>query len=306
MTQQINISYSLEDILKYKNKEANNFLPPNIKPFCNEYGGMLMFRDCILKDASQVISNFLAGKNPNDIVFKNRIIELLNKINQLNYESILQELQMLNYKNQEHFTTLTQDILFRAMNDTVAVRGVDLPPDQKSLSELYADIVVAFSQLMIKDNNKEIKFIALILDLCQKYFIDFTNKIKPLDQNNQYRVDNYKGFCNFLGLLFQRKIINSTIIINCLNGMRNLIYLSSWGQLECENVYDGYKKVMYRVVNYYTNTSNTINDTDKKVLAEINKIHVDIRERNEKTSKLRKFTMMVHKDIENKLVKILG
>ena len=301
---QINISYSLQDIMKYKDKEANYFLPPNIKPFCNEFGGTLVFRESILKDSTQVISNFLSGKNPNDIVFKNRIIELLNKINQVNYQSVLQDLQTLDYKNQEHFTTLTQDILFRAMNDSVAVRGIELPPDQKSLSELYADIVIAFSQLMIKDNNKEIRFLTLILDLCQRYFVDFTNKIKPLDQNNQYRVDNYKGFCNFLGLLFQRKVINAKIIINCVNSIRDLIYLTSWGQLECENVYDGYKKILYKVITSFTNT--TITDADKKVLQEINKVHLDIKERNEKTSKLRKFTMMVHKDIETKINKLLN
>jgi hypothetical protein len=132
------------------------------------------------------------------------------------------------------------------MTDSVAVKGIDLPADQKSLSELYSDIVVAFSQLMLIDNNKEVKFNVLFLDYCQKYFIDFTNKIKPLDQNNQYRVDNYKGFCNLLGLLFQRKIVSQKIITGCLSSIRDLIFTSGWGQLECENVYDGYKKVLYK------------------------------------------------------------
>jgi hypothetical protein len=288
--------------MKYKDKEVNSYIPANIKPFCNEIGGTLAFRECILKDATTIISNFMAGKNPNNIVFKNKIIELLNKINQKNFNDVLSELQQLNYSNVEHFLTLAQDLLFRSMTDSVAVRGIELPADQKSLSELYADIVLAFSQLMIiddnKENNNEVKFNLLFLDICQKYFIDFTNKIKPLDQNNQYRVDNYKGFCNFLGLLFQRKIIAGKIIVGCLSSIRDLIFNSEWGQLECENVYDGYKKLVYKIIS----TNTDVYDT--KFINEVIKIHVDVKDKNEMTNKLRKFTMMVHKDIDSKLTKL--
>jgi hypothetical protein len=298
---QINICYSLQDFIKYKEKEINSHIPANIKPFCNEIGGTLIFRESILKDASTIISNFMSGKNPNNIVFKNKIIELLNKINQKNFNDVLSELQQLNYSNIEHFSTLAQDLLFRSMTDSVAVKGIDLPADQKSLSELYSDIIVAFSQLMLIDNNKEVKFNVLFLDYCQKYFVDFTNKIKPLDQNNQYRVDNYKGFCNLLGLLFQRKIVSQKIITGCLSSIRDLIFTSGWGQLECENVYDGYKKVLYKIL-----SSQDKSLCDNKFIENVIKIHNDLKDQNEKTNKLRKFTMMVHKDIDAKLQKLIS
>ena len=64
-------------------------LPCNIKSFCNEMGGNLMLRDGMVKECGNIIDSFLNGKNPNDIIFKNNIIEALNKISQKNYIQIL-------------------------------------------------------------------------------------------------------------------------------------------------------------------------------------------------------------------------
>ena len=69
----INISYDLNKFMEYKDK--NMMLPVNLKPICNEYGGTLIIRDIILKEVANVIDNFNSGKNPNDIIFKNSIIE---------------------------------------------------------------------------------------------------------------------------------------------------------------------------------------------------------------------------------------
>jgi hypothetical protein len=78
---------------------------------------------------------------------------------------------------------------------------------------------------------------------------------------------------------------------------------SGWGQTECENIYDGYKKLILYVASSYTNKKD-LNDSDKEYIKSVLENHNKIKEQNEKLNKLRKFTMMAHKDIENKLVKM--
>lgn len=300
----INISYSLKDFMKYK--DQNMYISLNVKPLCNDIGGTLIIRDIILKEVGSVIDTFTSGKNPNDIVFKNSIIEYLNKINQKNYITIVEQLKKLSFTKYEHFATFSLNILERVMSDTVAIKGIDVPDGQKSMLELYADVVVEFSQLLINDNGKEIKFITIFMDLCQKYFSDFTDLIKPLDSNNQYRVDNYKGYMNFLGVLFEKHIVSHKIIHICLNKIKDIMNTPQWeklGQNECENTYEGYRRILYKV--YQLHSNKQLNDTDKSFLKALIEIHNTVKIRNEKLNKLRKFTMMAHKDLEMKLSKFL-
>ncbi len=300
----INISYSLKDFMSFK--DSNMYLPINIKPLCNDLGGTLMIRDVILREVASVIETFTSGKNPNDIVFKNSIIEYLNKINQKNYTVIIEQLKKLSFSKYEHFATLSLDILQRAMTEATAIKGIDMPDGCVSLSEIYADVVVEFSQLLIKDDDKEIKFITIFMDLCQKYFNDFTDPIKPLDSNNQYRVDNYKGYMNFLSILFEKGIVSPKIIYFCVNKLKELMFTPQWeklGQNECENSYEGYRRILYKVIRIHTKKQLT--DSDKIYLKSLLDIHNSIKVHNEKLNKLRKFTMMAHRDLENKLMKLI-
>jgi hypothetical protein len=300
----INISYSLKDFMDYK--DLNMYLPLNIKPLCNDLGGTLILRDVILKEVGNVIETFTSGKNPNDIVFKNSIIEFLNKINQKNYSTVIEQLKKLSFSKYEHFATFSLDLLQRAMSDATAIKGIDMPDGHKSLSELYADVVVEFSQFLIKENDKEIKFITVFMDLCQKYFNDFTDPIKPLDSNNQYRVDNYKGYTNFLSILFEKQIVSHKIIFFCVNKLKDFMFTPQWeklGQNECENTYEGYRRILYKVCQLYS--KKTLNESDKSYLKSLLEIHNLVKTQNEKLNKLRKFTMMAHKDIETKLTKFI-
>ncbi len=287
-------------------KDVNMYLPFNLKPLCNDFGGTLIMRDLILKEVNNVIEIYMTGKNPNDIIFKNSIIEYLNKINQKNYTTVLDQLKKLSFSKYEHFVTLSLDILQRAMSDATAIKGIEMPDNQKSLSELYADIVVEFSQFLIKENDKEIKFITIIMDFCQKYFNDFTDPVKPLDSNNQYRVDNYKGFMNFLSILFEKGIVSQKIIHYCLNKIKDFTFTPQWeklGQNECENTYEGYRRILYKVTQVYS--KKTLQDNDKSFIKALIEIHNLVKTQNDKLNKLRKFTMMAHKDLETKLSKLV-
>jgi len=301
MSKLINISYNLDEFMQYK--QNNMMLPSNLKSFCNDIGGVVIFRDSIIKEAGKIIESFLTGKNPNDILFKNSIIELMNKITQKNVQQILESLKTLSYNKTEHFITLATDILIRAMTDPVAVKGIDLPPNQQTLTEIYLLIVVDFFPLMIVENEKEIKFSSIFLDLCKRYFDDFTDSIKPLDKNNAYRVDNFKGFTNFLGLLYSRGLINAKVLHSCMTKVVSLIFDTTWGATECENAYEGYRKMLNHVITTFEKKSE-ITDTDKKFLNALSELHEEIKTKNKASSKLRRFTMMYHEESEKKLNKI--
>lgn len=291
-----------------KYKDINNFLPLNLKPICNDMGGTIILRDLILKEVETVIDNFNSGKNPNDLIFKNSIIEFLNKINQKNYDTIVDGLKKLNYTKPEHYSTLCNDVLLRAMTDMTAIKGIEMPAGQKSLSELYASIITEFQNHSVKYNNNDIKFLTIFLDSCQKLFVDYLDPKKVLDNNNQYRVDSYKGFMNFLGILFVNKILSHKILLSCLNKVKDLMITQQWigwGQTECENIYDGYKKLVLHIVNHYQNKKD-FTDSDKEYVNSVLVIHNTIKEINDKLNKLRKFTMMAHKDIEIKLNKLVS
>jgi hypothetical protein len=301
MAKSINISYNLDEFMQYK--QSNMMLPSNLKSFCNDIGGILIFRDSIVKEALNITNSFLTGKNPNDIIFKNSIIELMNKITQKNYQQILESLKTLSYTKSEHFITLATDILIRAMTDPVAVKGIDLPPNQQTLSEIYLGIVIDFFPLMIVENEKEIKFSTVFLDLCKRYFDDFADPIKPLDQNNAYRVDNFKGFTNFLGLLYSRGIINGKVLHTCMTKVVGLIFSTTWGATECENAYEGYRKMLNHVILTFEKKAE-YTESDKKFIDALIISHEEIKTKNKTHSKLRRFTMMYHDESEKKLTKL--
>lgn len=302
-TQRITITHDMKQIMSFQS--VNNVMPTSLSQYCPEYGGDLVLRDMLLREVDSVVKSILNGKNPNDIIFKNILIEHLNKVSSKTYESCIESLHKLNYNNKEHFETLAFELIMRAMTDTVVVKGIDLPDGQQTQSDIYADIAAEFSSFMIKLENKDIKFITILLDLCEKYFKDFTNVTKPLDQNNQYRVDHFKGFMNFLGLLFNRGIISHQIILSCLNELKKLMFLDIWGSVETENIFDGYIRLISQILAISEKKNMKRTTVDIEYIKKVKLLHNDIKKKNlEYNNKLRKFAMMSHTNIDNRLTKL--
>lgn len=302
-TENLTISFSADDFFKYK--EVNNVMPKTLIPFCTDREGILTIRESVLKETKTVLNSFLSGLDPNDNVFLNNIRQYLNIISQKNYDQYLASLKKLNYTNKTHFDALAKELIIKSMLDQFAVKGVDLPAGHMSPSEIYANVASEFSTFFIKDGEMEVKFNLVLLSLCQQYFTDFTNPAKPLDQNNQYRVDHYKGFMNFLGLLFNRGILSHKITIGCLTTIRDLIFKNDLTSIECENIYDGYQKMLRQILAVLEKGDMKRMTLDKSYLTNLLKIHNDIKENNEKQNKIRKFTMLVHRDLEGRIEKIL-
>jgi hypothetical protein len=289
-----------------KYKELNYMLPVNLKPYCNDIGGTVYFREGMVKEVGAIIDTFMNGRNPNDILFKNSIIEALNNITQRNYQTVITNLKSLNCDKTEHFTTLASDLLICAMTDITGVKGINMPPGQISSSEIFVLVASDFFPLMIEDNSKNIKFSTVFLEMCKRHFDDFCDAQKPLDHNNLYRVDNFKGFTNFLGLLFAKGLINSFAINDCMTRLVKLIYDTAWGQTESENVYEGFRRIMNNIIKHFESKNpKDFKESDKKFLQQLQKIHQDIQTKNKTSSKLRRFTMMYHDENDKKIQKLL-
>lgn len=303
---QIVIRIPYHDFMKYQ--DVNNVMPKQLISFCKESSSKLTLRDSFLKDLNTIIDNVLSGVNPNDIVFKNNIREYMNKINNKTYTQYVDMLKKLNYNTEQHFAILAYELIVRSMTDVLAVKGLDLnrAKDQKSLSEIYVDICSEFSTFFIRDGEKDVKFLVKLLELCEKTFTDFVDPDKPLDPNNMYRVDHFKGFMNFLGLLFNRGLLSHKITQWCLTKLRDLIFKSNWGQVECDNVYDGYKRFLNQILMYHERRmKETERSKAQEYLRTVQGVHKEIEARNKETPKLKKLVMMAHNELDERLRRLV-
>jgi hypothetical protein len=110
---------------------------------------------------------------------------------------------------------------------------------------------------------------------------------------------------NFLGLLFNRGIMSHEIIYTCLAKLKDLVFIESWGQNESENVFDGYTKLMSQILAISEKKSVRRTHVDVDYVNKVRMLHTEIRQKNDLKPKLRKFTMLSHKDIDNRLGKLI-
>jgi len=304
MANKITISYNLNTFMQYK--DVNHYIHPNFESLCLSSGGNLILRESILKETSIVIDSFMNGKNPNDMILKNNIIENLNKLSDKNFSQVLECLGNISYQKPEHFETLTIDILTRVMTDAIAIR-FDINVANKCQSELLGDVVVAFSNLSITNEelNQVIKFNSLFISFCKKYFTDFIDVSKPLDSNNPSRVENFKGFMNFMGILYKKKVLSTDAILECLNKLRDLMFNKDWGKVESLNVLEGYIKFIGHIGQYFEKKSSfsspDVKNTVIKQLENIISVNKTIKTYNDIHSKFKGYVMLCHNDIDKKL-----
>ena len=205
MSTQVLVRHDMKKIMEYKN--INDVLPVELEQYCltnNSYP--LKIRSDFEQDLISITTSVLNGIDPNDILLKTNIRDLLNKISSNNYEEYIDKLKNIKYENKHHFTMLAQEIVDRSMNDPVAYNGFTPTSSDTYISDINADIAKEFCQLAIDPTGcgENIEFKKILTTMCQKQFADFIDESKKLDLNNKHRVDNYKGFMNLLGLLANR------------------------------------------------------------------------------------------------------
>lgn len=297
--QEVLIKYNIDEI--FACMDDNNLLPPELMEYCSHnFKRTRIILEDLKKPMDEITKSYFHGNNPNDISFKNIIRDNLNKINNNNYNNILEELKSLNYTSKNHFMMLVSELILKSMNDVLASKGVD-NKDNKTPSEIYMNIAREFVGFYIKDNGNNIQFKNILIKECQNYFKNFTDKNTSMDRNNPHRVSNYKGFMNMLGILYSLNIFPKEIIQKCLGKISKLIIASELSQDECDNYYNGYERLLNRILNHFDNNvqPNMLEEfnTVKSYIDDFNnKIDIACGADVDKSNRpIRMFSLMVHK-----------
>lgn len=251
-------SYKLTELLAYKN--INNMMPQQLVSFCiPDYGSssteLINFGDQV----QDIINIITTGDNPNDVVFRNTIKFYINTLSHTNYLEYLEKISELNFTSKSNVHHFINELLLCSMRCPISYKGFNLSDinPHKSVPEVCADIVKYFYQNPIKV-DEDIKFKSEFLSLCHQYFTNFMDSTKLMDENNAHNADNYKGFMTVMGLLYARSLIPHGAIIQCINDIRNAVFVSkseynnkkvsTRTATECANLYKGYEHLINHIV----------------------------------------------------------
>lgn len=311
------LSYSVQEI--FNCRTDNMVLPKELEPYSQDKykRNQSQYEQQLINVMIDITKSLNTGTSPNDTAIMNIIRGDLNKITQNNYQEILNRLKLIKYNSEQHFLMLANELVIKAMNDVIAVKGLEANKNQISPSEIYVNIVMEFSNYFIEDTKetgtekKEIyKFKNVVGSVCQKYFRDFTDSKLKMDQNNQHRVNNYKGFMNLIGLLYSKKCFNREIISKCLTKVCSIIVDSGLVAEECDNYFSGYERLSCQVLGKFEKmSSKNINDADIEEFTKIydllyacnTRISGSINQGDPKKSGIRKFSAMIHNQNISKL-----
>jgi len=280
MTQQGRISYPLDEFMKHRNNNKN--IPQELSPY---YYGNSKFNDPNFyhyqDDMKLIISTILSGTDPNDVIFRNEIKYLINTINDKNYGDVLNKLKNMNLSSKENLQFFIHELIVCSMRCPISMKGLFKNRNKaKSLSELVFDIIKYFCTHKIKKNDESsINFHDEFLKMCRKFFMDFVNVSKSMDQNNENTSDNYKGFMTLIGQMFEHNLINSKYITEIVDSIKRTIFCAKVKTLQdtnnanliaCHEKMFGYKKnfsndMASKIIYYDTNETLLKDKTEKYI-----------------------------------------
>lgn len=284
---------------------VNQTAPKEIlSKLCSGSSRRLNIRQPLVNSCLDIVTNIINGNDPNDVVILNSVRECINKINQANFDDVSERLMAIDYSSESHMVLLVKEVLTAVMNDMAAIKGIDVA-DIKTVSYTIHKLVERFSCVFVKTNDdKEVYFTKIFNSFVNSIWEDFINIAKPLDRNNQHRVDNYKGFCNFIGLLskYDNPVFTGSIL-DYIEDLAETIFnpenMFISPEVECLNLFHGYRVMLGHYLDYVENTK------DKKDLERANTIHASMFEGYEKTKRLRKMSMIHCKNIRARLEKLV-
>ena len=291
-------------IIKYNNKDVmkayyeNAFMPKELLKFCVSDSKPRMG---VMKELEPEMDNTTKshnmGINPNDISFKNMIRECLNKINNNNYNNVLEELKGINFTNESQFTLLATELIIKSMNDVMASKNIDAKKTLLTPSEIYVNIVHEFRNYPVKHKDTIVKFKDIMSRECKECFERFIDKTQSMDTNNPHRVSNYKGFMNMIGLLYAKKIFPIFIVKKCLASIIPFVLDTKMAQDETDNYYCGYERLMNRVLCHYET---------EFIREDFNDIRKDVISHNDKINSACSDEYMIKHELKRKVLRIFS
>ena len=133
--------------------------------------------------------------------FNSSVRELLNKINESNYDNIVSQIDLLEIDSLVDLDTFIKILLEKVVRE-------------EKYANIYAKLSEHLSTIIVKENDKEYFFKKLLLAECQKLFI------KNTTQNNIRKTDAI-SYITFLSELFNCHMLSLDIIIGCYNILIN-------------------------------------------------------------------------------------
>lgn len=221
------LSYKLDNFLKYKDRRME--MPPSLIPYC--YNSRKFNEPNILQYVEQmklIVETISKGIDTNDVVFKNDIKYFVNTVNKKNFNDVIKKISKLNLKKKENLQFFVHELIVCTMRCPIAVKGIhkDKIGKLKAISEIIGDVIKYFCGTLTKENNDKLSFHDEFLKMCRKFFMDFVNITKSMDQNNENTSDNYRGFMSLLGLLFENNLLPHKIIFECIDSIKRNIFCS--------------------------------------------------------------------------------
>lgn len=271
------LSYPLNEFMKYKNN--NKEIPQDLVPYCytsREYNDINVH--AYSEEIKLIISTINNGNNTNDVIFINDVKYLVNTINKKNYNDALNKLRNLDFSLRENVQFLAHELIVGTMRCPIGIKGIyQTKLDIKPLSELISNVIKYFCFHLTKEKNGDGGFHDELLRLCRKFFMDFVNLTKSMDQSNENTIDNYRGFMTLMGLIYEHNLISHKIVLECIDSIKRTIFCSKISRSSeqiSSDVTDhhqkmfGYKKKfdddLYNHIIYFDTQNELLNEDEGK------------------------------------------
>jgi hypothetical protein len=222
------LRYSMDDF--FVDYQKNRKIPKNIIPYFCE--NRLFGPPDILRYSEQmraVVTAITNGDKQEDTDFKSTVKYYINTINKTNFADYLEKLSALNLTTVQNVQFLAHELIVCGMRCPIGMKGAfrELNDNIKPLSELCSDIISHFSSNLTEENNNGVGFKAELMKIIQRFFIDFMNIEKAMDEHNENTADNYKGFMTLMGLMYSNGLIQTKVIVgDCIDSIKRTIFNS--------------------------------------------------------------------------------
>lgn len=208
--------YTTDVFLKYKdlNKKAH----PNFEKYYNENINKIRKTngsDILEKQDIRVKLNYIITKknisNEDENLYS--IIRYnLNKVNNKmliegvdnGLQATINTLTGLPYTNINHFQKLTEMLVDKTINEP-------------KFCSIYARLCSELAPYYIQNGEKKIYFRHILLNTCQTTFETFLNNCEKIER------EKLSGLMNFIGELYNRKLLTNAIIQACFDRLSNLL-----------------------------------------------------------------------------------
>ena len=141
-------------------------------------------------------------QNENDKLYS-QFRGILNKLSESNFDSLAKELLSQSIKKREHLDKLAELIFSKAIIET-------------KFSDTYAKLSKELSAYYIKEEEITVYFRDLLINRCQKMFIEASSSNIECGNNPNLKTkEQVLGCITFVGDLFNNELLTKKIIFNC-------------------------------------------------------------------------------------------